>query len=96
MSSSTVDSRTLPATIPPLSELVELHERASLTARPAPVACVAVNTRGLEEEKARIAIAGAEVAQVGVPDIQARVIFGQNIAAPVGDVGIVGVRAGVP
>src|SRR5436190_13139175 len=52
--------------IPPLSELVELHERASLPARPAPVACIAVNTRGLDEEEARTAIAQAE-ADTGLP-----------------------------
>jgi len=52
--------------IPPLSELVELHERASLPARPAPVACIALNTRGLDEEDARTAIAEAE-AETGLP-----------------------------
>jgi uncharacterized NAD-dependent epimerase/dehydratase family protein len=52
--------------IPPLSELVELHERASLPARPAPVACIAVNTRGLDDEEARTAIAEAE-AETGLP-----------------------------
>jgi uncharacterized NAD-dependent epimerase/dehydratase family protein len=52
--------------IPPLRELVELHERASLPARPAPVACVAVNTRGLDEEEARAEIASAE-AETGLP-----------------------------
>jgi len=52
--------------IPPLSELVELHERASLPARPAPVACIAVNTRGLDEEEARTAIAETE-AETGLP-----------------------------
>jgi uncharacterized NAD-dependent epimerase/dehydratase family protein len=52
--------------IPPLGELVELHERASLTARPAPVACVAINTRDLDEDDALTAIAEAE-AETGVP-----------------------------
>ena len=52
--------------IPPLSELVELHERASLPARPAPVACIALNTRGLDENEARTAIAEAE-AETGLP-----------------------------
>jgi uncharacterized NAD-dependent epimerase/dehydratase family protein len=46
--------------IPSLDELVELHERASLTARPARVACVALNTRGLGEAEARAAVAEAE------------------------------------
>jgi uncharacterized NAD-dependent epimerase/dehydratase family protein len=52
--------------IPPLSELVELHERASLPARPAPVCCIALNTRDLDEEEARLAIAEAE-AETGLP-----------------------------
>ena len=52
--------------IPPLSELVELHERASLTARPARVACVALNTRGLGEDEAQAAVAEAE-ADTGLP-----------------------------
>jgi len=52
--------------IPPLSELVDLHERASLPARPAPVACIAVNTRSLDEEDARAEIASAE-AETGLP-----------------------------
>src|SRR5213080_2261563 len=52
--------------IPPLSELVELHERASLTARPARVACVALNTRGLAEDEAQAAVAEAE-ADTGLP-----------------------------
>jgi uncharacterized NAD-dependent epimerase/dehydratase family protein len=46
--------------IPPLSELVELHERASLPARPAEVACIALNTRDLGEAEARAAVAAAE------------------------------------
>jgi uncharacterized NAD-dependent epimerase/dehydratase family protein len=49
-----------------LSELVELHERLSLPARPARVACVALNTRALSEEEARAAIAAAE-AETGLP-----------------------------
>ena len=44
--------------IPPLRELVELHERISLPARRATVACIALNTAALEsEEEARRAIA---------------------------------------
>ena len=46
--------------IPPLAELVELHERISLPARPARVAAIALNTRLLDEEEARAAIAAAE------------------------------------
>jgi uncharacterized NAD-dependent epimerase/dehydratase family protein len=37
-----------------------------LPARPAPVACIAVNTRGLDEEEARAEIAAAE-AEAGLP-----------------------------
>jgi uncharacterized NAD-dependent epimerase/dehydratase family protein len=46
--------------IPPLAELVELHERISLPARPARVLCVAVNTAGLDDDDAKAAIADAE------------------------------------
>jgi uncharacterized NAD-dependent epimerase/dehydratase family protein len=43
--------------IPPLRELVELHERISLPARKASVACIALNTAGIEsDEDARRAI----------------------------------------
>jgi uncharacterized NAD-dependent epimerase/dehydratase family protein len=52
--------------IPPLRELVELHERMSLLARPARVAAVALNTRKLEENEARRAIAAAED-ETGLP-----------------------------
>ena len=46
--------------IPSLGELVALHERISLPARPARVLCVAVNTAGLDEDAARRAVAEAE------------------------------------
>ena len=49
-----------PHAIPPLAELVELHERLALPARPAKVAAVALNTRRLGEDEARAAIAAAE------------------------------------
>jgi D-glutamate N-acetyltransferase len=52
--------------IPPLGELVDLHERASLTARPARVACIALNTRALGEDEARAAVAEAEE-ETGLP-----------------------------
>jgi uncharacterized NAD-dependent epimerase/dehydratase family protein len=52
--------------LPGLRELVELHERASLAARPARVACVALNTRALDEAEARAAVARAEE-ETGLP-----------------------------
>jgi uncharacterized NAD-dependent epimerase/dehydratase family protein len=52
--------------IPPLSELVELHERASLPRRRARVVAVAVNTAGLDGDAAAAAVAEAEVA-TGLP-----------------------------
>jgi uncharacterized NAD-dependent epimerase/dehydratase family protein len=55
-----------PHPIPPLRELVELHERLALTVRPSRVVAVAVNTRGLDDEAARASIAAAE-ADTGLP-----------------------------
>ena len=52
--------------IPPLAELVDLHQRLALPARPARVAAIALNTRDLDEEAARAAIAAAE-AETGLP-----------------------------
>lgn len=53
--------------IPPLEELVELHERIALPRRPAKVACVALNTAALAgDEEARATIAAAE-AVTGLP-----------------------------
>jgi uncharacterized NAD-dependent epimerase/dehydratase family protein len=46
--------------IPPLRELIGLHERLALIPRPARVAAIALNTRGLDEDGARAAIAAAE------------------------------------
>ncbi len=46
--------------LPSLRELVELHERAALPARRARVAAVALNTRDLDDDAARTAIADAE------------------------------------
>jgi uncharacterized NAD-dependent epimerase/dehydratase family protein len=50
----------------PLRELVELHERIALPARRAVVACVAVNTRGLDDDAARRAIEEAAL-ETGLP-----------------------------
>src|SRR6185437_11941353 len=55
-----------PHPIPPLSELVELHERIALPVRPARVAAVALNTSALGEEDARAAVAAAED-ETGLP-----------------------------
>jgi uncharacterized NAD-dependent epimerase/dehydratase family protein len=55
-----------PHPIPPLRELVELHERLALPARPARVAAIALNTRAVGEEEARAAIAAA-VEETGLP-----------------------------
>ena len=52
--------------IPPLSELVDLHERMSQLARPARVLAVALNTRALDEDGAQRAIAAAE-RETGLP-----------------------------
>jgi uncharacterized NAD-dependent epimerase/dehydratase family protein len=46
--------------IPPLADLVALHESISLLARPAKVEAIALNTRLLDETDARRAIAAAE------------------------------------
>jgi uncharacterized NAD-dependent epimerase/dehydratase family protein len=52
--------------IPPLPELVELYERASLPARRARVAAIALNTRELDEGTARTAVQEAARA-TGLP-----------------------------
>jgi uncharacterized NAD-dependent epimerase/dehydratase family protein len=52
--------------IPPLPDLVELHERIALRARPARVACVALNTAHLDEEAARGAVEAAS-GETGLP-----------------------------
>ena len=52
--------------IPPLSDLVTLHERLSLLARPARVEAIALNTRTLDEKAARRAIEQAE-SDTGLP-----------------------------
>jgi uncharacterized NAD-dependent epimerase/dehydratase family protein len=52
--------------IPPLAEIVALHERISLLARPANVHAIALNTRNLDEDAARRAIGAAET-ETGLP-----------------------------
>jgi uncharacterized NAD-dependent epimerase/dehydratase family protein len=52
--------------MPPLRDLVELHERNALLARPATVAVIALNTRGLDDGGARVAVAAAQD-ETGLP-----------------------------
>jgi uncharacterized NAD-dependent epimerase/dehydratase family protein len=52
--------------LPALQELVELHERIALPLRPARVACLAINTAGLDEAAARNSIASASE-ETGLP-----------------------------
>jgi uncharacterized NAD-dependent epimerase/dehydratase family protein len=55
-----------PHPIPPLRDLVEVHERLALPVRPARVAAIALNTSALGEEDARAAVARAEE-ETGLP-----------------------------
>src|SRR5262245_5290265 len=52
--------------IPPLTELIELHERAALPLRPAKVVAVALHTGELQEEEARAEI-GRVQDETGLP-----------------------------
>ena len=52
--------------LPPLQELIELHERAALPARRARVAAIALNTRDLDDDEARSEAASIE-AETGLP-----------------------------
>jgi uncharacterized NAD-dependent epimerase/dehydratase family protein len=52
--------------MPSLPSLVELYERSSLIARPAKVVAIALNTRNVDDDGARAAIAAAE-AETGLP-----------------------------
>ena len=47
--------------MPPLSELVRLHEESALIARPAKVAAIALNTAALEENDARAVVTDVEL-----------------------------------
>ena len=55
-----------PHPIPPLAELVALHEQLSLPARRARVAAIALNTSELDDDAARAAVAAAED-ETGLP-----------------------------
>jgi uncharacterized NAD-dependent epimerase/dehydratase family protein len=63
--------------IPPLAELVELHERLALPVRPAKVAAVALNTRLLSDDQARLEIARCQT-ETGLP-VDDPVRFGPGI-----------------
>jgi D-glutamate N-acetyltransferase len=52
--------------LPPLPELIELHERASLRLRPAKVAALALHTGALEEDEARAEIVRVQE-EIGLP-----------------------------
>jgi uncharacterized NAD-dependent epimerase/dehydratase family protein len=52
--------------LPPLAELVQLYERMSLPARPAPVAAIALNTAGLDADEARSAVDAVRT-ETGLP-----------------------------
>jgi uncharacterized NAD-dependent epimerase/dehydratase family protein len=76
-----------PHPIPSLRDLVELHERVALPARPARVVAVALNTRSVGEEEARAAIAAAEaktglIADDPVRFGAARLVDAVLVAAP--------------
>ncbi len=53
--------------IPPLTELVELHERIALPARRAKVACIALNTADFERDDDARAEIAAVAAETGLP-----------------------------
>jgi len=53
--------------IPPLSELVELHERISLPRRPAKVACIALNTGDFERDEDARGEIDSVAAETGLP-----------------------------
>jgi uncharacterized NAD-dependent epimerase/dehydratase family protein len=53
--------------IPPLAELVELHERIALPRRPAKVACIALNTAGIESDDEARSVIASEAVAVGLP-----------------------------
>jgi uncharacterized NAD-dependent epimerase/dehydratase family protein len=67
--------------IPSLADLVELHERIALPARPAKVAAVALNTSALGEEQGREAVAAAEAETGLVADDPVRFGAGRLVEA---------------
>jgi D-glutamate N-acetyltransferase len=73
--------------MPALPALVDLHERSALIARPAPVAAIALNTRGMEEDAARRAVAEAEAETGLVADDPVRFGAGRVVDAVLTQVG---------
>jgi uncharacterized NAD-dependent epimerase/dehydratase family protein len=69
---------------PPLAELVETYERAAGWVRPATVAAVALNTRGLDDAAARAAIDEAAAATGLVADDAVRFGAGRLLDAVLG------------
>jgi D-glutamate N-acetyltransferase len=53
--------------IPPLTELIELHERISLPARKAKVVCIAVNTAAIASDDEARAVIAAIAEETGLP-----------------------------
>jgi uncharacterized NAD-dependent epimerase/dehydratase family protein len=80
--------------IPPLRALADLYERVALPARPARVACIALNTMLLEEDAARREIEAVE-AETGLPTDDP-VRFGARLLvdAVLEVVAVVGARTG--
>jgi uncharacterized NAD-dependent epimerase/dehydratase family protein len=73
-----------PHPIPSLSQLVDLHERIALPARQAKVACIALNTRHVDEAAARRAIAEAEAETGLAADDPVRFGAGKLVEAVLG------------
>ena len=67
--------------IPPLADLVELHERVALPVRPARVAAIALNTMNLDEEAAQRAVAAAAEETALVADDPVRFGAGRLLEA---------------
>jgi uncharacterized NAD-dependent epimerase/dehydratase family protein len=65
----------------PLADLVQLHERLALPARPARVAAIALNTRDLDDAEARAAIEAAEAETGLTADDPVRFGAGRILAA---------------
>ncbi len=74
--------------MPSLASLVELYERSSLIARPARVVAIALNTRNVDEDGARSAIAAAESETGLIADDPVRFGSERIVAAVLGGVGL--------